>query len=93
GIYFRSDFSSSTPDSSQLLIAGNDIYQNSNRAIYCYSRNYGRLSAEIRANRVYNNGGDGIYCDRGGMLAAGQQMAPVIVLNEIYQNGGHGVYC
>ncbi|CAB1080308.1 hypothetical protein D1AOALGA4SA_7992, partial [Olavius algarvensis Delta 1 endosymbiont] len=31
--------------------------------------------------------------DRGGMLAAGQQMAPVIVLNEIYQNGGHGVYC
>ncbi|CAB1068603.1 hypothetical protein D1AOALGA4SA_416, partial [Olavius algarvensis Delta 1 endosymbiont] len=33
------------------------------------------------------------YCDRGGMLAAGQQMAPVIVLNEIYQNGGHGVYC
>jgi RHS repeat-associated protein len=72
-----------------VLISGNTVRDNSSRGIYCYSdaaSSAGRC-AEITANSVYRNSGDGIQLD------TRENLESVLILNSVTENGGIGVYC
>lgn len=76
-----------------LVVAGNDVHDNTDNAIYL-TTNGGYSNTQLRpnfiGNRIYRNGGNGIYC---GETYHRIIIEPVITLNEIYENTGKGIYC
>ncbi|RLC32218.1 MAG: hypothetical protein DRH37_01175, partial [Deltaproteobacteria bacterium] len=71
-------------------VSGNEVRDNSATGISCYADRSGRQDVEIRANRVYANGGNGIqYFRRSGYTGT---MNAVVALNSIHDNTGHGLY-
>ncbi|CAB1064606.1 hypothetical protein D1BOALGB6SA_9402, partial [Olavius sp. associated proteobacterium Delta 1] len=96
GIYCRSDVDSSSQKGDiTALISGNEIHHNSGRGIRCYAHQYySKIYPEIRANRIYSNGGDGISCGMDSVPSSyGLRMTPVITLNTVIDNAGRGIFC